>query len=124
MITEYSLFSLTGLHDHLTTHDTNSRTHWHSEISLSLFSRHPYIRRRKSCPRSLGTSAEPSRREHENRQAMVVGNVAQRREALISRGVEVSKVEEHDQGVKYASFSDPDGNTWALQEMPWRSSEF
>src|SRR6266571_1069994 len=28
------------------------------------------------------------------------------------------------QVVKYASFSDPDGNTWALQEMPWRSSEF
>ncbi len=55
---------------------------------------------------------------------LVVGNVAQAREALISRGVEVSEVEEHDQGIKYASFSDPDGNTWALQEMPWRSSEF
>ena len=55
---------------------------------------------------------------------LVVGNVAQARKALISRGVEVSEVEEHDQGVKYASFSDPDGNTWALQEMPWRSSEF
>ncbi len=55
---------------------------------------------------------------------LVVGNVAQAREALISRGVEVSEVEEHDQGVKYASFSDPDGNTWTLQEMPWRSSEF
>jgi catechol 2,3-dioxygenase-like lactoylglutathione lyase family enzyme len=55
---------------------------------------------------------------------LVVGNVAQAREALISRGVEVSEVEEHDQGVKYAYFSDPDGNTWALQEMSWRSSEF
>lgn len=55
---------------------------------------------------------------------LVVGNVAQAREALISRGVLVSEVEEHDQGVKYAYFSDPDGNTWALQEMPWRSSEF
>ena len=55
---------------------------------------------------------------------LVVGNVAQAREALISRGVEVSEVEEHDQGIKYAYFSDPDGNTWALQEMPWRSSEF
>ena len=55
---------------------------------------------------------------------LVVGNVAQAREALLGRGVEVSEVEEHDQGVKYAYFSDPDGNTWALQEMPWRSSEF
>jgi len=33
---------------------------------------------------------------------LVVGNVAQAREALISRGVLVSEVEEHDQGVKYA----------------------
>ena len=55
---------------------------------------------------------------------LVVGDIYQAREALISRGVEVSEVDEHDQGVKYASFSDPDGNTWALQEMPWRSSEF
>jgi len=55
---------------------------------------------------------------------LVVGNVEEAREALLSRGVEVSEVEEHDQGIKYAYFSDPDGNTWALQEMPWRSSEF
>jgi catechol 2,3-dioxygenase-like lactoylglutathione lyase family enzyme len=55
---------------------------------------------------------------------LVVGDIYQAREALVSRGVEVSEVEEHDQGVKYAFFSDPDGNTWALQEMPWRSSEF
>ena len=55
---------------------------------------------------------------------LVVGDIYQAREELVSRGVEVSEVEEHDQGVKYASFSDPDGNTWALQEMPWRSSEF
>jgi catechol 2,3-dioxygenase-like lactoylglutathione lyase family enzyme len=55
---------------------------------------------------------------------LVVGDIYKAREALISRGVEVSEVDEHEQGVKYASFSDPDGNTWALQEMPWRSEEF
>jgi catechol 2,3-dioxygenase-like lactoylglutathione lyase family enzyme len=55
---------------------------------------------------------------------LVVGDIYQARESLISRGVEVSAVDEHEQGVKYASFSDPDGNTWTLQEMPWRSSEF
>ena len=27
-------------------------------------------------------------------------------------------------GVKYAGFSDPDGNSWVLQEMAWRSAEF
>lgn len=55
---------------------------------------------------------------------LVVGDVQAAREALLSRGVDVSEVEEHAQGVKYAYFSDPDGNTWALQEMPWRSKEF
>jgi predicted lactoylglutathione lyase len=24
-------------------------------------------------------------------------------------------------GVFYASFADPDGNTWTLQHMPWRA---
>jgi hypothetical protein len=43
---------------------------------------------------------------------------------LAGRGVEVSAVDEHDRGVKFVSFSDPDGNSWVFQEMPWRSSEF
>jgi catechol 2,3-dioxygenase-like lactoylglutathione lyase family enzyme len=55
---------------------------------------------------------------------LVVGDVSAARSVLIERGVEVGEVEEHDQGIKYAAFSDPDGNTWTLQEMPWRSSEF
>jgi catechol 2,3-dioxygenase-like lactoylglutathione lyase family enzyme len=55
---------------------------------------------------------------------LVVGDIISARRALIERGVLVGEVEEHDQGVKYAAFSDPDGNTWTLQEMPWRSSEF
>jgi hypothetical protein len=46
------------------------------------------------------------------------------REELMSRGVLVGQIEEHDQGVKYAAFSDPDGNSWTLQEMPWRASDF
>ena len=40
------------------------------------------------------------------------------------RGVMVGEIEEHPRGVKYVYFSDPDGNSWALQEMPWRSQEF
>lgn len=55
---------------------------------------------------------------------LVVADANKAREMLAGRGVEVSDVEEHDQGVKYVSFSDPDGNTWVFQEMPWRSSEF
>jgi hypothetical protein len=35
----------------------------------------------------------------------------------------VGDVTEVGGGVKYAWFSDPDGNSWALQEMPWRTGE-
>jgi catechol 2,3-dioxygenase-like lactoylglutathione lyase family enzyme len=55
---------------------------------------------------------------------LVVGDITSVRSALVERGVDMGEVEEHDQGIKYAAFSDPDGNTWTLQEMPWRSSEF
>lgn len=55
---------------------------------------------------------------------LVVRDVKAAREELMSRGVLVGQIEEHDQGVKYAAFSDPDGNSWTLQEMPWRASDF
>ena len=55
---------------------------------------------------------------------LVVGDVAAARAALMERGVAMGEIEEHDQGIKYAAFSDPDGNTWNLQEMPWRAAEF
>lgn len=55
---------------------------------------------------------------------LVVRDVREAREELASRGVEVSEVVEFDRGVKYVFFSDPDGNSWACQEMPRRSSGF
>ena len=55
---------------------------------------------------------------------LVVGDVRKAAELLASRGVEVGEVDEHDQGIKYVPFSDPDGNLWLFQEMPWRSAEF
>lgn len=55
---------------------------------------------------------------------LVVADARRAGEELAGRGVEVSKVEEFDQGIKYVSFSDPDGNSWMFQEMPWRSAEF
>jgi catechol 2,3-dioxygenase-like lactoylglutathione lyase family enzyme len=53
---------------------------------------------------------------------VVVADVSKAREELAARGVEVGEVEEHGRGVKFAHFSDPDGNTWALQEMSWRTN--
>jgi catechol 2,3-dioxygenase-like lactoylglutathione lyase family enzyme len=49
---------------------------------------------------------------------LVVADVAAAREDLASRGVAVSAVDEHPQGIKYVYFSDPDRNSWALQEIP------
>ena len=54
---------------------------------------------------------------------LVVGDAAKAGTLLAGRGVAVSDVDDMG-GVKYVHFSDPDGNTWVLQEMPWRSSEF
>jgi predicted lactoylglutathione lyase len=48
---------------------------------------------------------------------LVVDDLDQARQALLRRGVEVDEVIEYSQ-VKYASFRDPDGNSWLLQEFP------
>jgi catechol 2,3-dioxygenase-like lactoylglutathione lyase family enzyme len=49
---------------------------------------------------------------------LVVKSVAQVRDTLIQRGVDVGELIEYDGGrIKYAGFSDPDGNSWLLQEI-------
>src|SRR6266702_1445831 len=48
---------------------------------------------------------------------LVVADIHPAREALVKRGLEVAEVWDI-QGVKYAGFSDPDGNSWLLQEFP------
>ena len=48
-----------------------------------------------------------------------VSDIEAARATLVDRGVEVAPVEDLG-GVFYASFADPDGNTWTLQHMPWR----
>ena len=47
---------------------------------------------------------------------LVVADMAESREALVARGVEVGEVDDIG-SMKYAGFSDPDGNTWTLQEI-------
>ena len=49
---------------------------------------------------------------------LVVSDIRDVRAILAGRGVEVSEVEEYPGGIKYAYFSDPDGNSWVLQELP------
>ena len=55
---------------------------------------------------------------------LVVNDIEQARAALVGRGVEVSDVDDSGGGgVRYAWFSDPDGNTLTLQEMSWRTGD-
>ena len=49
---------------------------------------------------------------------LVVKDVATTRDLLISRGVEMGDITVYPRGIKYAGFSDPDGNSWTLQEIP------
>ena len=48
---------------------------------------------------------------------LVVADIGEAREALVKRSLEVGEVWDVN-GVKYAGFSDPDGNSWLLQEFP------
>ena len=85
------------------------------------------------CSISFGkglTKAEPGSAQ---RFELVVSNIDAAREDLISRGVEVSEVFHRDGArllpgpdperrsyLSFASFSDPDGNGWLLQEVNTR----
>jgi catechol 2,3-dioxygenase-like lactoylglutathione lyase family enzyme len=51
---------------------------------------------------------------------LVVDDIAAARSALVDRGVAVSEVDDMG-GVLYAYFADPDGNSWALQEIAARA---
>ena len=50
---------------------------------------------------------------------LVLANIAQARAELAGRGVAMGVIQDMG-GIKYAGFSDPDGNTWTLQEIPGR----
>jgi len=48
---------------------------------------------------------------------IVVANADEIRAELVGRGVDASEVDEQAWG-RFVYFSDPDGNGWALQELP------
>jgi catechol 2,3-dioxygenase-like lactoylglutathione lyase family enzyme len=50
---------------------------------------------------------------------LVVGDIETAREELRSRDVEVSDVQTFDWG-SFVFFADPDGNRWAVQQLPPR----
>jgi predicted enzyme related to lactoylglutathione lyase len=50
---------------------------------------------------------------------LVVSDISAARKALVEGGVEVSEVQQFDWG-SFVFFRDPDGNGWAVQQLPAR----
>ena len=51
---------------------------------------------------------------------VVVSDIDQARAHLVERGVDVSEVEDMPWG-RFVYFSDPDGNSWSVQQIPNRA---
>ena len=54
---------------------------------------------------------------------LVVEDLTAAHAELVRRGVEIGEIRDFGGGVRGADFSDPDGNTFELQEMAWRRGE-
>jgi predicted enzyme related to lactoylglutathione lyase len=52
---------------------------------------------------------------------LVVADIESARAELVDRGVDVGDIVDVGGGVRYAPFADPDGNSFTLQEMAWRT---
>jgi hypothetical protein len=72
-----------------------------------------------ACSILLGTGITEMLPGSQKGVQVVVDDVAVARRELIGRGVEASEVDVQPWG-SFVTFSDPDGNTWALQQLPPR----
>ena len=72
-----------------------------------------------ACSIALGTSISESKPGSAQVQ-IVVSDVHAARAELVERGTEVSDVQEFPWG-SFVFFSDPDGNRWAVQQLPARN---
>jgi len=73
-----------------------------------------------ACSLVMGTGITKMEPGSQQGLQIVVADVKTAREQLISRGVEVSEIDVQPWG-SFIYFGDPDGNTWALQQLPPRS---
>jgi catechol 2,3-dioxygenase-like lactoylglutathione lyase family enzyme len=86
-----------------------------------------------ACSITVGTGTTDAEPGSYRGTHLVVSDIAAAREELVARGVEVSEIRhfdrekgewqpgpdpEHARYNSFADFSDPDGNTWVLQEVP------
>jgi predicted enzyme related to lactoylglutathione lyase len=71
-----------------------------------------------ACSISIGTGIVDTPPGSVQALHLVVSDINAARAELVEQGVEVGEVQDLG-GVLYASFSDPDGNGWALQQLPY-----
>jgi catechol 2,3-dioxygenase-like lactoylglutathione lyase family enzyme len=72
-----------------------------------------------ACSVVLGTGITEMPPGSQKGVQVVVADVASARQDLLSRGVQASEIDVQPWG-SFVTFSDPDGNTWALQQLPTR----
>ena len=72
-----------------------------------------------ACSVVLGTGITEMPPGSQKGVQMVVEDAAAARQELIGRGVQASEVDVQPWG-SFVTFGDPDGNTWALQQLPPR----
>jgi len=69
------------------------------------------------CSIALGTGLNEMAPGSVEGLQLVVSDIEAARAELLERGVEVSDVQHFDWG-SFVFFSDPDGNDWAVQQLP------
>ena len=72
-----------------------------------------------ACSIAIGTGLGDMEPGSQRRLQMVVPDIHAARAELVERGVDVSEVQVFDWG-SFVFFSDPDGNSWAVQQLPPR----
>ena len=73
-----------------------------------------------ACSIAFGTGITEMEPGSQRGIQVVVPSVEEAREHLVTHGVDASEVEVQDWG-SFVRFADPDGNSWALQELPPRT---
>ena len=66
---------------------------------------------------AIGVGVTPAQPGSVQGMQLVVGDIVAARAELAGRGVEVSDIQDFPWG-RFVFFSDPDGNAWAVQELP------
>jgi predicted enzyme related to lactoylglutathione lyase len=72
-----------------------------------------------ACSISIGTGLSDMKPGSVQGLQLVVEDIDAARAELVERGVEVSDVQVFPWG-SFVFFSDPDGNRWSVQQLPWR----